>query len=71
MCEDTALGLVFYCSLGRWSNPPMPIAEGLIAIASGIGWAIGGSLLNLSLKELRAFGALVLVGGSFLALLRA
>jgi opine dehydrogenase len=36
MREDTALGLAFFCSLGRWIDHPMPISEGLLAIASGI-----------------------------------
>ena len=56
MCEDTALGLVFYCSLGRWINHPMPIAEGLIAIASGITgqslYKTGRTLENLGLAKL-------------------
>jgi len=56
MIEDIAQGLVFYCSLGRWINHPMPIAEGLIAIASGITgtnlYESGRSLENLGLADL-------------------
>ena len=36
MMEDTAIGLSFLTSVGRWAGQPMPIAEGLIAIASAI-----------------------------------
>jgi opine dehydrogenase len=56
MREDTALGLAFFCSLGRWINHPMPISEGLLAIASGItGDALyesGRSLESLGLSNL-------------------
>ena len=56
MVEDTALGLVFYCSLGRWVNQPMPISEGLVAIASGVTgkplYKIGRTLENLGLANL-------------------
>jgi len=55
MCEDTALGLVFYCSLGRWINHPMPISEGLVAIASEITgkplYETGRSLESLGLAD--------------------
>ncbi|MBZ0217331.1 MAG: NAD/NADP octopine/nopaline dehydrogenase family protein, partial [Fimbriimonadaceae bacterium] len=36
MREDTALGLVFYVTLGEWANVSMPVARGLVAIASAI-----------------------------------
>jgi opine dehydrogenase len=56
MREDTALGLAFFCSLGRWIDHPMPISEGLLAIASGITgdplYASGRSLESLGLVDL-------------------
>lgn len=56
MREDTALGLAFYVSLGRWIDHPMPIAEGLLAIASGITgeplYDSGRSLESLGLANL-------------------
>ena len=56
MREDTALGLAFFCSLGRWVNHPMPISEGLLAIASGITgetlYESGRSLETLGLANL-------------------
>ena len=56
MREDTALGLAFLCSLGRWKNHLMPISEGLLAIASGITGEIlyesGRSLESLGLADL-------------------
>ena len=39
-----------------------------IAFAMGTGWALGGWLLNSSFKELKLYGALILVAGSFLGL---
>lgn len=36
MNEDTALGLSFLVSVGRWSQTPCPVAEGFLAIASAI-----------------------------------
>jgi opine dehydrogenase len=36
MLEDTAIGLSFLTSVGRWAGQPMPIAEGMLAIASTI-----------------------------------
>ena len=56
MREDTALGLAFFCSLGRWANCHMPISEGLLAIASGITgeslYESGRSLESLGLINL-------------------
>ena len=56
MREDTALGLTFFCSLGRWVNHPMPISEGLLAIASEITgdklYESGRSLESLGLADL-------------------
>ena len=52
MREDTALGLAFLCSLGRWIRHPMPVSEGLLAIASGI---TGESLYN-SGRSLESLG---------------
>lgn len=36
MLEDTRLGLSFLVSAGRWAGVPMPVAEGLLAIASAV-----------------------------------
>lgn len=36
MLEDTATGLSFLTSVGHWAGQPMPIAEGMLAIASAI-----------------------------------
>lgn len=56
MREDTALGLAFFCSLGRWVKHPMPISEGLLSIASGITgdrlYESGRSLESLGLVDL-------------------
>jgi opine dehydrogenase len=41
--EDIALGLVLYATLGRWAGVEMPIANGLIALASGV---VGEDLIN-------------------------
>jgi opine dehydrogenase len=56
MREDTALGLAFYVSLGRWIGQAMTISEGLLAIGSAItGDALydsGRSLESLGLADL-------------------
>ena len=56
MMEDTAQGLTFLCSLGRWIKQPMPISEGLLSIGSAIVgsdlYKNGRSLENLGLVEL-------------------
>jgi opine dehydrogenase len=36
MREDTALGLSLLVSAGRWARRPLPVAEGLLAIASAV-----------------------------------
>lgn len=36
MREDTAIGLALFVSAGRWAGVPMPIAEGLLALACAI-----------------------------------
>ncbi|HXK54579.1 MAG TPA: NAD/NADP octopine/nopaline dehydrogenase family protein, partial [Hyphomicrobiales bacterium] len=36
MREDIALGLTFYVSLGEWAGVDMPVAKGLLAIASAV-----------------------------------
>ncbi|PZU10766.1 NAD/NADP-dependent octopine/nopaline dehydrogenase family protein [Sphingomonas sp.] len=36
MREDTALGLSMLASIGRWAGQPMPLTEGLLAIASAV-----------------------------------
>ncbi|MBL4758130.1 MAG: NAD/NADP octopine/nopaline dehydrogenase family protein [Rhizobiales bacterium] len=41
--EDIALGLVFYVTLGRWANVDMPVASGLVALASAV---TGDDLIN-------------------------
>ncbi len=41
--EDIALGLVFYATLGRWAGVDMPIANGLIALASAV---VGEDLMD-------------------------
>ena len=56
MMEDTALGLSFFSSVGRWAKQPMPIAEGMLAIASAITgrdlYAEGRTFENLKLAGL-------------------
>jgi opine dehydrogenase len=36
MREDTALGLSLLVSVGRWAGAPVPVAEGLLAMASAL-----------------------------------
>lgn len=36
MREDIAIGLVLYATLGRWAGTPMPIADGLVSMASAV-----------------------------------
>jgi opine dehydrogenase len=36
MTEDVVFGLAFLASVARWARVPAPLAEGLLAIASGI-----------------------------------
>ncbi|SEA99589.1 NAD/NADP-dependent octopine/nopaline dehydrogenase family protein [Marinobacterium iners] len=56
MLEDTALGLSFLVSLGKWLNCPTPVAAGFLAIASAITgqdlYAQGRTLENLGLDQL-------------------
>ncbi len=56
MTEDTALGLSFLVSVGRWCNTPTPIAAGFLAIASAITdrdlYAEGRTLDRLGLNAL-------------------
>ena len=64
MREDIAIGLVFYATLGAWAGVDMPIANGLIAIASAVvgenlvegprSWA-GLGLSKITRKELSRF----------------
>lgn len=55
MREDVQLGLVFLVSLGRWLGLPMPVAEGLLAIAGAVvGEDLadkGRTLANLGLAD--------------------
>ena len=56
MLEDTALGLSFLVSVGKWSGTPTPIAAGFLAIASAITgrdlYSDGRTLENLGITEL-------------------
>ena len=56
MLEDTALGLSFLSSAGRWADQPMRIAEGMLAIASAITgrdlYAEGRTFENIGLAAL-------------------
>ena len=56
MTEDTALGLSFLVSVGRWSNTACSVAEGFLAIASAITdtdlYGSGRTLENLGLAGL-------------------
>ena len=56
MREDTALGLSLLMSVGRWAGQPMPIADGLVAIASAVTgenlYAGGRTLESLGLADL-------------------
>ena len=53
MREDTALGLSLLVSVGRWAGAPMPIAEGLLAIASAL---TGDDLYNGGRRTLEHLG---------------
>jgi len=56
MVEDTALGLSFLASLGRWADVKMPIVEGFLAIAAAITgqdlYGAGRTLENMGLAGL-------------------
>jgi opine dehydrogenase len=56
MREDTALGLSLLMSVGLWAGQPMPIASGLVAIASAVTgedlYAHGRTLESLGLADL-------------------
>jgi len=56
MMEDTRLGLSFIVSVGRWAGVPMPLAQGLLSVASTISgrnlYAEGRTLENLALTGL-------------------
>ena len=58
MLEDTRLGLSFLVSTGRWAGVPMPVAQGLLALASALTgrdlYAEGRTLENLGLSRCRA-----------------
>ncbi|MGY9004190.1 MAG: NAD/NADP octopine/nopaline dehydrogenase family protein [Rhodospirillales bacterium] len=64
--EDTALGLSFFCSVGRWVGHPMPVAEGFLAIAS----AITGNPLYDSGRSLESLGLASLSIGEMRNMLR-
>ncbi|BBP83238.1 MULTISPECIES: NAD/NADP-dependent octopine/nopaline dehydrogenase family protein [unclassified Pseudomonas] len=56
MLEDTRLGLSFLVSVGRWAGVPMPVAQGLLSIASAVAgfdlYAEGRTLERLGLAGL-------------------
>ncbi|MET1755718.1 NAD/NADP octopine/nopaline dehydrogenase family protein [Novosphingobium sp. RD2P27] len=56
MREDTQLGLSMLVSIGRWAGHPMPVAQGLLALASAITgedlYASGRTLERLGLASL-------------------
>ncbi len=56
MLEDTALGLSFLVSIGRWSGTPCSVSEGFLSIASAITdrnlYDEGRTLENLGLADL-------------------
>ncbi|BCG25171.1 hypothetical protein TUM18999_33620 [Pseudomonas tohonis] len=56
MLEDTRLGLSFLVSVGRWAGVPMPVAQGLLSIASAVAgfdlYAEGRTLERLGLDGL-------------------
>lgn len=58
MREDTATGLSLLVSIGRWANVPMPVASGLLNIASAITgddlYGDGRTLENLGLADMSA-----------------
>lgn len=56
MREDTELGLSMLVSVGRWAGHPMPVASGLLAIASAVTgddlYANGRTMENLGVANL-------------------
>jgi opine dehydrogenase len=60
MREDSGLGLSLLASIGRWAGVPMPLAAGLLAIASAITgddlYASGRTLESLDLATLDRAG---------------
>lgn len=60
MREDSGLGLSLLSSIGRWAGQPMPLATGLLAIASAITgddlYATGRTLESLDLAALTRAG---------------
>ncbi len=56
MREDTALGLSLFTSIAKWAGHPMPIAQGMLAIAEAITkedlYQHGRTLENLGLDKL-------------------
>lgn len=56
MSEDTAVGLAFLVSVGEWAGLPMPVANGLLAIASAASSRDlrreGRTMENLGLSDL-------------------
>lgn len=55
MREDTAIGLSLFTSIARWAGKPMPVGEGLLALASAITgedlYAAGRTLERLGLAD--------------------
>lgn len=56
MLEDVGLGLAFLVSVGRWAKVPVPVAEGLLALAGAITgrdlYREGRTLASLDLAQL-------------------
>lgn len=66
MSEDTGLGLSFLVSLGRWLDVPVPVASGLLAIAS----AACGRDLYATGRTLESLGLDTAAQGDLQAILR-
>jgi len=65
MMEDTRLGLSFMVSVGRWAGLSMPVASGLLAIAS----AVVGQDLYANGRSFELLGLVSLSRGELAALL--
>jgi opine dehydrogenase len=66
LSEDTGLGLAFLVSLGRWLNVPVPVASGLLAVAS----AACGRDLYASGRTMESLGLDAMAPADLQALLR-
>ncbi|MGJ8546595.1 MAG: NAD/NADP octopine/nopaline dehydrogenase family protein [Sulfitobacter sp.] len=56
MTEDTAMGLAFLVSVGKWAGVPCPVAQGLLAVAGAINSADfeqgGRTLASMGLDQM-------------------